>query len=95
MSLWITDSPIAICDRCKQKFRISELGPDPNSPGLRVCREDRDLYDPYRLAPRQPEKIQLDFPRPDVPLSPQQPYLVTEGQQEPIVLQEDDTEISP
>ena len=42
--------------------------PDNNYPGLRVCKEDRDQLDPYRLAPRQTERIALDFPRPDVPL---------------------------
>ena len=42
--------------------------PDPNSPGLFVCPEDLDQYDPYRLPARQAEKINLDFVRPDDPL---------------------------
>jgi hypothetical protein len=48
---------------------LSELSPDPNYPGLMVCEEDRDEYDPYRLPARQTENITLRFPRPDTPLS--------------------------
>ena len=59
---------IAICDRCHQKLPIVELGPDPNSPGLRVCRGCTDVLDPWRLPPRQTEDITLDHPRPDEPL---------------------------
>ena len=59
---------IGICGRCSRKFPLDELMPDPNYPGLRVCRADRDDYDPYRLPARQPETISLRFPRPDVPL---------------------------
>lgn len=61
---------IGICARCSRKFPIDELQPDPNSPGLRVCRNDRDLLDPYRLPARQTEDISLRFPRPDTPLEP-------------------------
>ena len=60
---------IALCARCSRKFPLSELEPDPNSPGLLVCREDRDDYDPYRLPPRESEDITLPFVRPDVPLT--------------------------
>ena len=48
---------------------LEELMPDNNYPGLRVCKEDRDQFDPYRLAPRQTERITLDYPRPDVPIN--------------------------
>lgn len=61
---------IAICGRCSRKFPIGDLYPDPNYPGLRVCKDDVDEYDPYRLPPRQPEDIALRFPRPDTPLGP-------------------------
>lgn len=64
-----TTLAIGICDRCRRKFPIGELRPDPNSPGLRVCRDDRDDFDPYRLPARQPETITVRFPRPDEPLS--------------------------
>lgn len=47
-----------------------ELKPDRNIPGLRVCDADNDQYDPWRLAPIQPENIALRHPRPDVPLGP-------------------------
>jgi hypothetical protein len=60
---------IAICGRCSQKFFLDELVPDPNTPGLMVCRADRDHYDPYRLPARQTEKIALQFTRPDLPLT--------------------------
>lgn len=59
---------IGICGRCSRKFPLDDLHPDPNYPGLRVCRADRDDYDPYRLPARQPETISLRFPRPDTPL---------------------------
>lgn len=60
---------IAVCDRCNIKFPIGELQPDPNSPGLRVCAKDRDLFDPHRLPARQTENITLRYPRPDVPIN--------------------------
>jgi hypothetical protein len=42
------------------------LRSDPNSPGLMVCPDDLDQYDPWRLAARQTETITLRHPRPDV-----------------------------
>lgn len=57
---------VGICDRCKRAFPIDELWPDPNSPGLKVCIDDLDQYDPYRLPARQSENITLPFNRPDV-----------------------------
>ena len=59
---------IGICGRCSRKFPLDELLPDPNSPGLRVCRDDIDQFDPYRLPARQTENIALRHPRPDTPL---------------------------
>lgn len=59
---------VAICGRCSRKFPYDELMPDPNYPGLRVCRADLDQFDPYRLPARQTENITLRFPRPDTPL---------------------------
>jgi hypothetical protein len=60
---------IAVCGRCSRKFRLAELSSDPNSPGLKVCKEDLDDYDPYRLAPRKEDQIVLPFTRPDTPLT--------------------------
>lgn len=61
---------IGICGRCSRKFPLGELYPDPNAgPGLRVCAEDRDELDPWRLPARQPENVSLRFPRPDTPIS--------------------------
>ncbi len=69
---------IAICDRCKRKFSITELMSDPNAPGLRVCRLDVDDLDPYRLPQRQSDQITLQFTRPDAPLNSDPAGLVTE-----------------
>lgn len=60
---------IGICARCQQKFFIDELFDDPNVPGLKVCRDDIDQLDPYRLPPRPPDPLTLLFTRPDVPVT--------------------------
>jgi len=59
---------IGICDRCSRKFSLTELYSDPNTPGLKVCIDDIDEYDPYRLPARKTENITLRFVRPDVPI---------------------------
>ena len=59
---------IGICARCSRKMPLAELHSDPNAPGLMVCVEDLDQYDPYRLAPRATEDIALKWARPDVSL---------------------------
>lgn len=56
---------IGVCGRCATKFPLGELMADANSPGLLVCRKDRDQLDPYRLAPRPTERLSLPFVRPD------------------------------
>ena len=33
---------IGICGRCSRKFSLDDLYPDPNYPGLRVCKDDMD-----------------------------------------------------
>jgi hypothetical protein len=60
---------IAICARCSKKFPLRMLAPDPNSPGLMVCADDRDDYDPYHMPPKQPDRIDLPFRRPDTPMT--------------------------
>jgi hypothetical protein len=69
---------IGLCARCSRKMSLDELFSDPNSPGLRVCREDLDNLDPYRLPPRQPDNITLPFVRPDLPLTTDPAGIVTE-----------------
>jgi hypothetical protein len=74
---------IGICGRCSMKCALVDLHPDPNSPGLMVCGTPgamtgkgtwvggsgcADMYDPWRLPPREVECITLEYPRPDVPL---------------------------
>ena len=60
---------VAICDRCRCKFAYVDLMPDPNFPGMRVCKEDLDNFDPWRLPARQTENIALRFPRPDTQIA--------------------------
>ena len=76
---------IGICARCSRKFRLAELSSDPNSPGLMVCREDVDDYDPYRLAPRKEDQIVLPFNRPDTPLTTRPSGVITQDGTEFIV----------
>lgn len=60
---------VGICGRCSLKFPLDDLRPDPNSPGLLVCRDDVDDYDPYRLPPRETEDITVTMPRPDIDIA--------------------------
>jgi len=60
---------VAVCDRCNRKFAYVDLMPDPNFPGMRVCKDDLDNFDPWRLPARQTENIALRFPRPDVDIA--------------------------
>ena len=70
---------VAICDRCNRKFAYVDLMPDPNFPGMRVCRVDLDQYDPWRLPARQTENIALRFPRPDVSIALGDNLINTQG----------------
>jgi len=77
----LTSIAIGVCDRCKMKRAFVQLGPDPNFPGLRVCDQGcRDQFAPYRLAARKTERINLRFPRPDVPIGAGDNYLMTGSQ---------------
>ena len=70
---------VSICDRCSRKFAYVDLMPDPNFPGMRVCKDDLDNYDPWRLPARQTENIALRFPRPDVSIATGPNLLNTQG----------------
>jgi len=63
-----TSFGLGICARCSQKFKLEDLHSDPNAPGLMVCLDDLDDYDPYRLAARATEDINLLYTRPDRPI---------------------------
>ena len=54
----------AICDRCKMSYKHTDLMKDPNALGLRVCKGCRDVFNPYRLPPRQPDALALEWSRP-------------------------------
>jgi hypothetical protein len=81
---------IGLCARCSRKMFLSDLSPDPNYPGLMVCEKDRDDYDPYRLAPRQPDKIVLPFVRPDTPINTRPAGLIQEQGNEFITTEDGD-----
>lgn len=68
MSLYLSRGPIGICDRCQSKKYLSELKPDGDSLGLRVCSKCWDQKDRYKLSPNKTEDISLKFVRPDEPL---------------------------
>jgi hypothetical protein len=73
MPVWIDPTGrstygIGICARCSRKFPLEHLHSDPNTPGLKVCLDDLDQYDPYRLPARRTEDVTLRFFRPDVRL---------------------------
>lgn len=60
---------IGICDRCSRKFPIGELWSDRNNPALKVCIDDLDDFDPWRLPANVEDSPVLLHPRPDEPLS--------------------------
>ena len=69
---------IFICDRCRMKRAIVEAMPDPNFPGLKVCQQGcADQKDPYRLPARKTERINLQYPRPDVSVAVEPYDIVT------------------
>ena len=71
---------IAICDRCKMKRAHSVMRSDPNFPGLRVCDQGcADQKDPYRLAARKTERINIRFPRPDDSVAVVPDAIITTG----------------
>lgn len=70
---------VGICDRCSRKFAYTELMPDPNFPGMRVCKEDLDNFDPWRLPALQTENIALRFPRPDISVALTPDEIMTDG----------------
>lgn len=74
----LTYAAIGCCDRCKIKYPLGALGPDPNAPGLRVCKGCTDELDPYRLPARQTERITLPFVRPDVSVATDPAGLISE-----------------
>jgi hypothetical protein len=81
---------IGICARCSRKFLLAELQPDPNYPALMVCDVDRDQYDPYRLAPRQPDQIVLPFVRPDTPINTRPAGVIQEAGNEFFITEDGD-----
>lgn len=76
---------IGLCDRCHEKFPLGDLKPDRNTPGLMVCDNDNDEYDPYRLPALMDDRLNLPFVRPDVdiavapPPTLYDPFRVTEA----------------
>ena len=86
---------IGICGRCSRKFPLDELQSDPNYPGLRVCKDDMDEYDPYRLPARQPEVIALRFARPDTPIATNPAGTITENGDQFLINEGSDEYLEP
>ena len=89
---------IGLCARCSRKMPLGELRADPNYPGLMVCDEDRDQYDPYRLPARPTEALNLPFVRPDLPVSltpDQEVQTVFVTEDDHLMTSEDDVPMSP
>lgn len=81
---------VAICDRCGFKRKYTDLTSDPNSPGLRVCRDTcMDQLDPYRLPQRQPEAFVLRNPRPDQSVASTQDVLAGDEDNVVVITTED------
>jgi len=90
----LTSLAIAVCDRCKMKKPYVDLRPDGNVPGLRVCGDGCwDSLDPYRLAARKTERINLRFARPDVSVAANDNFLMTGGTSEFQISTEQNTQI--
>lgn len=60
---------IGICDRCSFKFPLGELSDDGNTRGLKVCKDCKDVYDPWRLPALMDDRVNLPFTRPDVDIA--------------------------
>jgi hypothetical protein len=95
MGLWLDTTGrstlgIGICDRCKRKFSLDDLMKDPNAPGLRVCIDDLDQLDPYRLPARKTETITLPFLRPDEPLGTDPRGFIDEHYEEFVITEDSD-----
>lgn len=59
---------IAVCPRCKFKRYYGDLERDPNTNQM-VCKYGCvDIYDPYRLPPKAPDQLTLQYPRSEEPL---------------------------
>jgi hypothetical protein len=88
-----SDIAIFICDRCRLKRPHATARTDPNFPGLLVCSEGcADEIDPYRLAARQTERINLRFPRPDVNINVVPDGITTGGTNDYVLSPEQNTQ---
>lgn len=61
---------IGICDRCRRKFNLVDLRPDGDTKGLLVCKDCRDVQDPYKRPMRRQETISLRNARNEQSLLP-------------------------
>lgn len=55
----------AICDRCHFRGANADMIQDPDRMGLFVHKDCADQLDPWKLPPRQTERITLDRVRKD------------------------------
>lgn len=72
---------IAICARCGLKHQYRDLKADGDKGwSVRVCDDDNDVKDPWKLPAIKPEAISLQFPRPDVSIATNPRGLISEDQ---------------
>ena len=77
------------------KKKYSELRPDGNIPGLRVCGNGcSDQFDPYRLPAIQPDRIALRFPRPDTSVATFNNALTSSPTGYPLALEQGNTPVN-
>lgn len=87
---------IAICARCNLKHDYPLLSGDRNvGPGLRVCKDDNDEYDPWRLPARPADAMTLRFPRPDVSIAVNPSALTSEDNNSFVMGENAETYVKP
>lgn len=87
---------LATCGRCGFYHPINKLSGDRNvGAGLRVCRDDNDELDPYRLPARGPDAMVLRYPRPDVSIATDPSALTGEDNNSFVIGEDDLTYVKP
>lgn len=87
---------LAVCGRCGLYLPYGKVHGDRNvGPGLRVCREDNDQLDPYRLPARAADAMVLRYPRPDVSIATNPSALTGEDNNSFVIGEDDLTYVKP
>lgn len=87
---------IGICARCALKMPYKKLRADGDKgPGLRVCDDDCDKLDPWRLPARPADAMVLRYPRPDVSIATHPSALTGEDNNSFVIGEDDETYVKP